>query len=291
MKKQNRCIALALLTTLLTTQNAVAQAIIDGFMTPKNKGAVSLSYSYESFDEFYFANQRMDAPGRLGGQIATQSIGLYANYGISDRFNVVFNLPYIIAQGDGNENVPQEDGSFQDQQVEDFQDIAVYLKYKSYEHTFGAGQLSIIPAVGFGTPLSDYAADDLLSVGNGATFFDMRGIVHFKSNAGFFIEGQAGHSFRSDEVPDAWIFAGKLGYAHEKFYLDFGFQTQVSESDAPDIGEAVFSATRVNYTQLAFSAYYPVLPALGVSAGVGQYIDGRNVGRATRLSGGVVYSF
>lgn len=291
MKNQNKIITLALLLTVLFTQQTIAQAIIDGFITPKNKGSISLSFSHENYDEFFLAAQRMDAPGRLGGQITTQSIGLYANYGITDRLNVVLNLPYIIAQGDGNENIPQDDGSFQDQQIQDFQDMAIYLKYQAYEHSFDAGHLSLIPALGFGTPLSDYAADDLLSVGNGATFFDMRGIVHFKAKNGLFIEGQAGHSFRSDEVPDAWVFAGKMGYAHEKFYVDFGFHTQISESDAPDIGQAVFSAARVNFTQLSLSAYYPVLPSVGISVGVGQYIDGRNVGLATRFSGGVVYSF
>lgn len=291
MKKQNHFVVLAFFTMIFFAQHTLGQSIIDGFMTPKKKGSISVSYSFESYDEFYLADQRNDAPGRLGGQVSTQSIGVYAKYGISDRFNVVFNLPYIVAQGDGNENIPQEDGSFQDQQVQDLQDMSIYLKYKAYEHTFGIGQLSVIPALGFGTPLSDYPADDLLSVGNGATFVDMRGIIHFKSNSGLFVEGQAGHSLRSDEVPDAWLFAGKLGYAHEKFYIDFGFQTQVSDSDAPDIGEAVFSATRVNFTQLAFSAYYPVVAGIGVSAGIGQYIDGRNVGRATRFSGGVVCNF
>ncbi len=291
MKKQNKLVALALFSSVLFAQPTVAQSIVDGFMTPKNQGTVSLSYSFESYDEFFLANQKMDAPDRLGGRITTQSIGLYANYGISDRFNIVFNLPYIIAQGDGSESTPQQDGSFQDQQVADFQDMAVYIKYRSYTHSFGSGQLSFIPALGFGTPLSNYAADDLLSVGNGATFLDMRGIVHFKADVGFFIEGQAGHSLRSDEVPDAWIFGGKLGYAHEKFYVDLGFETQISDSDAPDIGEAVFSAVRVNYTQLALSAYYPILPSMGATLGIGQYIDGRNVGLATRLSGGVVYSF
>ena len=83
--------------------------------------------------------------------------------------------------------------------------LAIYLKYQAYEHSFDAGQLSPIPALGFGTPLSDYAADDLRSVGNGATFFDMRGIVHFKASNRLFIGGQAGHSFRSDEVPDGGV--------------------------------------------------------------------------------------
>ena len=67
--------------------------------------------------------------------------------------------------------------------------LAIYLKYQAFD----AGQLSLIPALGFGLPLSDYAADDLCSVGNSATFFDMRGIVHFKANNALFIEGLTGH--------------------------------------------------------------------------------------------------
>lgn len=82
-----------------------------------------------------------------------------------------------------------------------------------------------------------------------------------------------------------------MGYAHEKFYVDFGFHTQLSESNAPDIDQGPFSAVRANFTQLSLSAYYPLLPAVGISAGVGQYIEGRNVGLGTRFSGGVVYIF
>ena len=260
-------------------------------MKGQGNGSIVLSYSWERYNEFYFADTKMDAPPPYGGQITTQSVSLYGVVGLSDNVDIILNIPYITAKGDGQ--APPE------QEVSNLQDASLFIKWRPLFIETGGGNLSFLAAVGAATPLSDYAADAVLSIGNHATRVDGRLITHFLTNAGVFAELQAGYSLRSDEVPNATLLSAKVGYAADKFYLDLWSETQISSSNAPDIGQAPFfsetstpfSQTRVNYTQIGASLFVPIVSSLGVSASFGQYISGRNVGLSTRVSGGVVYSF
>lgn len=268
-------------STLLSSV-AYSQSIVDGFTKGKGNGSLVLSYSWEQYDEFYFADTKMDAPPPLGGEVTTQSVSLFGILGLTDNMDIILNVPYITAQGDGVDTV--------DQSVGGLQDASLFLKWRPISVEVGGGNLSFLGALGFATPLSGYEADQVLSIGNQSTRADLRLITHFMSNAGVFGELQAGYSLRSNDVPNATLLSAKVGYATDKFYIDIWSDTQLS-SDAPDIGEAPFSQTQVNYTQIGASVFVPVASSVGVSVGFGQYISGRNVGLSTRLSGGIVYSF
>jgi hypothetical protein len=286
-----KVIAPLVLIGVLTNSLVSAQPIVDGFTKGKGNGSFVVSYSWERYDEFYFADTKRDAPPPYGGQITTQSISLYGVLGLTDNIDVILNIPFISANGEGQ--APPE------QEASGFQDASLFIKWRPLFIETGGGNLSFLGALGFATPLSDYSADAVLSIGNQATRADLRLMTHFVSNSGVFGELQAGYSLRSDDVPNATLLSAKLGYAAEKFYIDLWSETQISDSSAPDIGQALFfsetdspfSQTRVNYTQIGATVFVPIVSSLGLSAGVGQYVSGRNVGLATRFSGGLVYSF
>lgn len=260
-----------------------AQPIVDGFMKGKGHGSLVLSYSWEQYDQFYLGPDKRDAPPPYGGQITTQSISLYGIVGLTDNLDLVANIPYITAKGEGVDTI--------DQQVNNLQDASLWLKWRPLQVEAGEGKLSFLAALGLAAPLSDYAANAVLSIGNHSTRIDGRLITHYQSGSGVFAELQAGYSIRSNEVPNATLLAAKLGYAGAGFYIDLWSETQISDSDAPDIGMVPFNETRVNYTQIGLNAFVPLSSSFGISAGVGQYVSGRNVGLATRVSGGIVYSF
>lgn len=272
-----------LLLGLMISPWAYGQSIVDGFMKGKGNGSVVLSYSWEQYDEFYFADDRRDAPPPWGGQITTQSASLYGTVGLSDDIDIIFNLPYINAQGDGVDTV--------DQSVGGLQDASLFIKWRPILVETGGGNLSFAAALGVATPFSDYEADQVLSIGNQATRGDLRLLTHFIANSGIFAELQAGYSLRSDDVPNATMLNAKVGYAGANFYLDLWSETQISDSDAPDISEAPFSQTRVNYTQIGATVFVPVASGLGIAANFGQYVSGRNVGLSTRFGAGLVYNF
>jgi len=274
-----------LFSSLLLIGSTNAQSLTDGFMKGKGHGSLVLSYSWERYDEFYFGTERRDAPPPFGGEITTQSVSLYGIYGLTDNLDIIVNVPFIDAQG------ANEEPEAPDQNVSGLQDVAVFLKWRPLHVETESGSFSFLGAAGFATPLSDYADNAVLSIGNQSTRVDARLMTQYFMNNGLFIDLQAGYSMRSNDVPNATLLAGKIGYAGKNFYVDLWSETQVSASDAPDIGGVPFNETRVNYTQIGLSGYVPLTSSLGISAGVGRYVSGRNVGLATRISGGVVYSF
>ncbi|MEM9834532.1 MAG: transporter [Bacteroidota bacterium] len=277
--------SITLISNLLLINPVNSQSLADGFMKGKGHGSIVVSYSWERYDEFFFGADRMDAPPPFGGEITTQSVNLYGIYGLTDNLDIIVNLPFITAQG------ANEEPEAPDQDVSGLQDVALFLKWHPLYIETEGGNLSFLGAAGIATPLSDYAADAVLSIGNQSTRVDVRLMTQYFMDNGLFIDLQAGYSVRSNNVPNATMLTGKIGYAGKNFYVDLWSETQISDSDAPDIGGVPFNETRVNYTQVGISGYVPLTSSLGLSAGVGRYVDGRNVGLATRVSGGVVYSF
>ncbi len=261
-----------------------SQNLISGFNLGKGKATAALSYSWESYDEFYFADEKMAAPPPYGGKITTQSITLYAAYGLTDHLDIIINLPYITAKGDGSDPMV-------DQEVSGVQDASLFLNWTPIQIESEGGLLSFVGAMGLSTPLSDYEANAVLSIGNQSTRIDPKVLMQYQSNAGWFANLNAGYSVRSNDVPNATVLGAKLGFAAAKFYVDLWSESQISDSDAQDIGAVPFNETRVNYTQIGIGAYYPFSPVFGISAGYSKYVSGRNVGLAGRVSGALVFNF
>ncbi|WKN31413.1 hypothetical protein PZB74_20905 [Porifericola rhodea] len=267
------------------TSSLQAQNLTDGFTLGQGNTTIALSYSWESYDQFYFADEKRDAPAPYGGEISTQSISLFAAYGLTDKLDIIVNLPYIQAKGDGDDETL-------DQDVDNLQDVSLFLEWNPLSLETDGGKLSFVGALGLSTPLSDYEADAVLSIGNQSTRMDPKVLIQYQTKSGLFANLQAGYSLRSNDVPNATVLGAKVGFAAAKFYLDIWSESQYSDSDAPDItpGEVPFNETRVNYAQLGANAYYPISSLVGVSVGYGQYVSGRNVGLASRISGSLIFN-
>lgn len=282
-----RIAAVAFFFGTIAVSFSTAQPIADGYMKGKGHGSLVLSYSWEQYDEFFFGTEKRDAPPPYGGQITTRSVSLYGIYGLSDNLDLVLNLPFITAQGAG------EGADVPEQEVSGLQDLSLFLKWRPLYTETEAGNFSFLGGLGLATPLSDYAANAVLSIGNQSTRIDARLMSQYQANSGFLVDLQAGYSVRTNDVPNAIVLGGKIGYAGTHFYVDLWSETQISDSSAPDItpGVVPFNETRVNYTQVGVTGYVPLGESFGISAGVGRYVGGRNVGLATRVSGGLIYNF
>jgi len=270
---------------MISDNEVKGQALLDGFMKNKGQGTVAVSYSYESYDRFNFGNVEMDAPAPVGGDVSTQSVALYANYGLFDNINIVISLPYISVKGTGDE-------SERVQERNNLQDVSIYAKWRPYQVQLGNGILSTITAVGLTTPASNYEPNDILSIGSQATTGNANVLLQYMFKKGLFANAQAGYSLKGNNVPNAFTWSSKVGYAASKFYIDVTLLSQTSESDAPDIGTDVpFYETRVNYTKLGVNGYYAITDKVGVSVGWYKYLASRNSVLSSGFSGGIVYNF
>lgn len=295
IKKNNRVITLAMVCMLLTTF-CMAQSPVSGFMKKKGKGALVLSYSQESYSKvFLVPNEAKGVP--VFNDVTNTSISFYGEIGVTDKFNIVLNVPYIKSEGNASSAELANNG-FENER-KGLQDLKVYAKYKFHTIDFEKSSLNFIGSVGLETPLGDYNADEglqsIIAIGNESFKFNAIGIAMFKTNSGVFISGQAGYSFRNNDVPNAFVSELKFGYAGSKIYIDAFVANQLSDKESIDIlGEGFvgfFPATRVNYTRVGVNGYTPLYRGIGLTGGVNSYVSGRNIGKSTGFYGGLVYSF
>jgi hypothetical protein len=283
------------LTLLALPFLAQAQSPVSGFMNGKGHGAIAVSYNAEKYDDVFLVPD--DAKGvPVFNEVAVNSTSLYASYGISDRFDAVVSLPYIQTEGNASQAVLDELG-FQNTRS-GVQDLSVFLKYNPYNCQIGTNDLRFMLGAGVKTPLSDYRADEglqsIIAIGNRATSVTGLAIAHLRCEGGVFLTTQAGYSVRNGEVPNALLGEIKAGYAGRHIYVDVWFAGQVSDGGVNILGEGFtgfFPATDVSYSRTGLNVYVPIAGGFGISGGVSHYLEGRNVGKSTGVSGSVVYSF
>jgi hypothetical protein len=260
------------LTLLALPFLAQAQSPVSGFMNGKGHGAIAVSYNAEKYDDVFLVPD--DAKGvPVFNEVAVNSTSLYASYGISDRFDAVVSRSGV-------------------------QDLSVFLKYNPYNCQIGTNDLRFMLGAGVKTPLSDYRADEglqsIIAIGNRATSVTGLAIAHLRCEGGVFLTTQAGYSVRNGEVPNALLGEIKAGYAGRHIYVDVWFAGQVSDGGVNILGEGFtgfFPATDVSYSRTGLNVYVPIAGGFGISGGVSHYLEGRNVGKSTGVSGSVVYSF
>lgn len=295
--------SLVLLLSLHTI--GFSQGMIDGFMRGKGNTTAALSYAHESYDTYFVGGTSTQNPNL--GTIATRSITLFASTGITDKLDVVINLPYIKATA--------KQGYWQDQRG--LQDGAFYLKYQPLRYQLGnLGEASVLLAGGISTPFSRYVADAPVAIGHHSTNLDGRVAGHFKSKFGVFVTAQAGYIYRSmvkldrdasdippdmqgnyyghqTNVPDALDYAAKIGFASSIIYADAWLNYQQARGGT-NIGPGVpFPSNGVTYTRTGFSIFGPLpfYKAIGLGVGSSFTLNGKNVGKATRYSASLVYNF
>ncbi len=277
------------------TNCATAQSLLNGFMNGKGKGTFALSYSGESYDNVFLAPT--DAKGvPVFNDVTVKSTSFFGTYGLTDKLDITASLPYITVNGNASQDVLNE-LQFQNER-KGLQDLSLFAKYRVFESEMSQSKLQIMAGAGIKTPLGGYnvaeGLQSILAIGNRATSFNGLAIAHFKTNGGFFATGQLGYSFRSSDVPNAFLSELKLGYAASKFYVDGWLATQSSNGGVNILGDGfkgIFPATDVSYSRAGITVFAPIAKGFGVSASASQYLSGRNIGQSTGFSGAITYSF
>lgn len=287
---------MSLVAVLLTAGavNIQAQGLIDGFMRGQGNATVALSFSTESYDQFYIGTEENDLPAGLG-EIGTQSVNLYAAVGVFDNLDVVFALPYIMAESSPAEGAGTDESGLQD--------ASLLVKWKPWSlNVNGLGEVFAVLAAGISTPAADYTANAPVAIGHYYTQAETRLLVGARLDNGLFGNIQVGYYSKGEAdfdvdgvemsaaVPDALDFVAKVGFAHSDFYVDGWLQNQDSRM-GPDIMQGPFPIQEISFLRAGVNVYIPikVVEGLGVSAGMSSTLDGQNIGKAVRFSGGVVY--
>lgn len=281
-------------------QRTHAQGLVDGFMRGDRKASLAVSYSTEAYDTYYSGKTEIRDPNL--GTVTTESLNLYATYGLGYDLDLIVNAPYIRTQASAGYS-PKQEG---------FQDISAALRWEAYDYKFGDLRVSWLFSVGYSIPMQNYVSDALVAIGRGSRNLDGRTLLHFKSGA-FFFTGQYGYIRRGQvtldrvfnfydpdqlnpnsgtkaNVPDVTDMVLRAGVSAKHFYVDGWFQQQTPfKNRGSDISPGIpFPTNAVGFTRAGANVYLPLIKKFGLTGGYSTMLSGRNIGKATRFSGGII---
>lgn len=277
-----------------------AQTEIDGIMMSKNNFCVGSIYQYSSWNQYWegsFKRENLNL-----GTVSTQSFGIMGNYGITDKLNILFNLPYVETKASA--------GTMEGQKG--MQDLSVTVKYMPLEKTIGNATYSLYALGNFSTPVSNYSADYLpLSIGLQSKTAALRLMGDFQ--LGNFFSTLSGayvkraninidrNAYLTNEIhytnevnmPDVISVNFRAGYRSSRLIAEFVIDNWVTQSGGFDIttNNMPFPSNTMNALKYGVNSKYTFkkIPQLSLLGGYNYVVEGRNVGKSNTFYGGLFY--
>lgn len=284
----------------MAAQHFYAQTEIDGIMMVKNNFCTGAMYEYGSWDKYWegtFKRENLNF-----GTVSTQKISINGNYGITDKLNVIFSMPYVITNASAGTLLGQRG----------FQDLSLTLKSVVYEKEIKGNSLSFYVLGGFSFPTSNYVADYLpLSIGlrsktgslrlmsdyqYGNLFATVSGAYVKRSNIKidrnvYFTDEM--HYTNEVDMPDAISFNARFGYRTSRLIAEAVFDNWTTQKGGFDIttNNMPFPSNAMNMTKIGFNGKYNLkqISGLAIIWGSNHVVLGRNVGQSNVFYGGLFY--
>jgi hypothetical protein len=255
---------------------AIAAATeLTGFLQPAGKGALSITHTFESYEEFWVGDTKVSDPGV--GRVETGSLSLWLEWGVHERVTVVGSLAYVDASSDGL-------GGFGESGL---QDRAVLAKIAIADLASGTIRHRFVGALGLRSPASGYEDNIPVDIGDGSTDGLFRAIYLLQASS-FYFSQQAGFDVRSDDTPDGIPLYSELGVTARRLTVS-GFYSGYLADGGTDIGDPgfTFPSNGDEFHRLGGKLYYRLTDGFGASAAYFQTLDGRNAGESRGLSSGI----
>lgn len=252
---------------------------LNGFFPEKGKLDLAFSFTTESYDEFWRGETKTSTPPFLG-EVENESTALWLRYGLTDRFCLIANLPYVDSTSDGSMGLSQSGA----------QDLTGLLVFKALE-AGSAVRHRVIVAAGGRTPASDYQGDSPVSIGDDSTDGLLRLVYQLEAN-GFYVSQQVGYDLRGDDVPDGFPFYTEAGYTVGRVTFSGLYLNYVADGGT-DIGEPgfTFPGNQDETERLGAKVFGRLDQTFGAFVGAFTTLDGRNSGDVTGYTAGLTLSF
>ncbi|MFD1550560.1 hypothetical protein DNU06_16415 [Putridiphycobacter roseus] len=251
------------------------QGRVDGFLKGKGNLDIALGSNYEANKQYYAGNNLIN----LSRDIL--SFSAFFAYGITDKLDVNFSVPYVSVNS----------------AEKSIQDPALFIKYhitsislKAGDHNLG--KLNLIFAAGFSANINDYQTAGGNAIGQQAKTIDLRPVIHYQANSGWFATLQGGYNYKFEPVPDAIPFALKVGLAKAKWYADVWYDGQHGIGGFDYLGTPAppsFRELGVSYHKIGGTFYKPINQYLGVFGGLSYMLAGRNISKGAGGNIGFVF--
>jgi hypothetical protein len=288
---------------LIPLATGFSQTLTDGLMMGKKMLCTGFLYTHDQWTDYWEGSLKRDNENI--GTISTQSLMWMGTYGVTDKLNIIGMLPYVKTKASQG-TITGLDG---------IQDITIGAKYNFYRKDYEAAVFKAFVIGSYGRPVSDYSFDLLpLSIGMGSQRLNGRLTLNYRMQAGFYINGSAGYTWRSnvtldrpsyytgnqlyltDEVkmPNIFDYTASVGYVNKSIQgiLSYSQQNTLGGADIRR-QDMPFVSNRMNFSKVdALVMWYMPKPKnLALRGSVGYTVAGRNVGQSTTFLGGVLYTF
>lgn len=280
---------------------ATAQTDIDGVMMEKNAFCVGPMYGHSSWKNYWEGTLKRDNANL--GTVSTSMYSIMGNYGITNKLNVLFGLPYLKTKASAG----------QLKGMKGLQDLSFAVKWKVYSKKIGQGRLSLFAIGSYSLPASNYTADFLpMSIGLESKNLSLRAMADYQRGAWFATLSGAYirrsnieidrnayyttemHYTNEVKMPDAASFNFRAGYRDKGAYAELVLDNWTT-LDGFDItrNNMPFASNRMNATRIGLNFKYPMRfhPALSIVGNGFTTIAGRNMGQATSFGAGIFYVF
>jgi hypothetical protein len=284
---------------LLYSHTVCAQTDADALMMTKNNFCVGGVYSYSSWKNYWEGALKRNNENL--GTVSTQMYAVMGNYGISNKLNVLFGLPYVQTKATG--------GTLHGQKG--LQDLSLWIKWMPYEKQVGPGILAFYGIGGYSLPVSSYVADMLpLSLGLRSKnttlrlmadyqiddwFATLSGSYIIRSNieidrTAYYTTQQ--HNTNDVAMPDVIQYSARAGYRTERLIGEAVFTNWITQGGF-DItrNNMPFPSNQMNMVTIGGNFKYNVkaVDGLSIIGGANTVIGGRNVGQSTGFNAGIFY--
>jgi hypothetical protein len=286
------------ITLQLIALSINAQTDIDGLWMQKNYFCSGVVASKSSFDHYWEGNLRRDNLNM--GTISYSSVSIMGNYGITDKLNFIFSVPYISTNASA--------GNLQGQKG--IQDLSLWLKYAFYQSSLFKGDFQMIAAGGYSHPLTNYLSDILpLSIGLHSKVSSARLIIDYERDhyyvtaSGTYMQRQnifldrntyyttQLHYTNEVEMPDATLFNLRTGYRNETIICDI-FYEYFNTLGGFDIARNAmpFASNKMEAHKLGlYLKYETPVDGLSILGNCFTTFAGRNMGQSNGISLGAFY--
>ncbi|HEV9036737.1 MAG TPA: hypothetical protein VGQ51_08955 [Puia sp.] len=294
-------VRLAALSLLLWPALLRAQTDQDAIMMSKNLLCVGASYGYSSWNEYWEGTFHRNNPNL--GTASTQMAGLMGIYGVTRKFNVEVNVPYIWTHSTA--------GTLHGQKG--FQDLSVWLKWKTLEQNVNS-PVSVFVLGGASVPMTNYIADYLpLAIGMQSKTLSGRLILDYQHRH-FFVTASGTYTWRGDitidrdayyttslhltnqvDMPNMMSEQLRTGYRNGDRWVAEAVVSNMNTLGGFDItrNNMPFPSNKMNETMIGAHVKHGFKAVDGLSLDVdGAYtVAGRNMGQSTMFDVGVYYIF
>lgn len=270
-------------------------------MMTKNNFCTGFVYSYSSWKNYWEGTLKRDNQNL--GTVSTSMVAVMGNYGITDKVNVIFGLPYIQTKASA--------GTLKG--MKGVQDLSLWLKWNPIDVKFGKSDLSVYGVAGYSFPVTNYVADFLpMSIGLRSRTASIRAIADYQVGK-IFVTGSGTYMHRSNiELDRDSYYTTEMHYTNEvkmpnaySLNLRAGYRTnwltvEAVVSDFKTLGgfditrnNMPFPSNEMNATRVGGGFKYTPkqIPGLSLIGSANTTVHGRNVGQATDFGAGVFYVF